>query len=102
MARGANKDNPVIIQLGAYIRKLRIEKGYTSYEHFAWDNEMSRTQIGRYEKGEDMRFTSLLKLSEALGLPASELLAGFEQELEKAKKKKAPKKAPAKKRSTGS
>jgi hypothetical protein len=33
---------------------------YSSYEFFAYDNNINRSQWGRCEKGEDNRFTSLI------------------------------------------
>ena len=45
---------------------IKIEKGCTNYEFFASDNEIPRAQYSRYEKGEDLRFTSLLKVIKAL------------------------------------
>lgn len=50
--------------LGEKIRKLRKDAGYTNADFFAYDNTISRSQYSRYERGEDMRFSSLLKLLE--------------------------------------
>ncbi len=55
-------------RLGKRIQQLRIAKGYTSYEYFAYDHEISRTQFGRYERGEDLRYSSLLRVVKALGV----------------------------------
>ncbi len=61
-----------IQKLAARIKALRIEKGYTNYENFAYEKGISRSQYGRYEKGEDLRFTSLMKVIEAFGLTPEE------------------------------
>jgi len=53
--------------LGERLKNLRKEKGYTNYELFAFDNEIPRAQYGRYEKGSDLRFSSLVKVVHALG-----------------------------------
>lgn len=50
------------------IKQLRIEKGYSSYEYFAYDHNIPRAQYGRYEKGEDLKFSSLLKILKALDI----------------------------------
>lgn len=55
-------------KLGERIKQLRIKKGYTSYEIFAFENNINRAQFGRYERGEDLRFSSLLKVTKALGI----------------------------------
>ena len=44
------------------IKSLRKKAGYTSYEIFAYDNRINNSQRGRYEKGEDIRFTSLVRI----------------------------------------
>ena len=61
------------------IKMLRKEKGYTNYEFFAYDNDFPRAQYGRYEKGEDLRFSSLMKLIRAFGMTPEEFFSqGFE------------------------
>jgi len=66
-------------KLGERIKQLRIKKGYTSYEYFAYDNNISRAQMGRYEKGQDLRFSSLAKVANALGVTLEEFFSeGFD------------------------
>lgn len=67
------------VQLGNRIKQLRISKGYSNYEYFAYENEISRSQYGRYEKGEDLRFSSLIKLTKAFEISLSEFFSeGFD------------------------
>ena len=67
-----------IISLGMRIKSLRLKKGYTNFEHFAYDNNFARTQYLRYEKGEDMRFSTLMKIIEAFGMTPEEFFSeGF-------------------------
>ena len=66
-------------KLGDRIKQLRIKKGYTSYEIFAFENGINRAQFGRYERGEDLRYSSLLKVCDALGVTIKEFFSeGFE------------------------
>jgi len=66
-------------RLGERIKELRLKKGFTSYEVFAYENEISRAQFGRYEKGEDMRFTSLLRVVKALDISLEDFFSeGFD------------------------
>jgi transcriptional regulator with XRE-family HTH domain len=44
-------DVEVLKQIGNRFKKLRIQKGYTSYETFAIDHGLSRMQYWRIEKG---------------------------------------------------
>lgn len=67
-------------QLGKRIRELRIKKGYSSYENFAYDHDISRAQLGRYEQGKDIRFSTLIKVIDALGVTVEEFFGtGFEK-----------------------
>ena len=68
-----------IKQLGDRIKKLRIKKGYSNYEYFAFDNDIPRAQYGRYEKGEDLRYSSLRKVVKALDMTLEEFFSeGFD------------------------
>ena len=57
-----------ILQLGARIRKLRKAKGYSSQETFAYDNDYTLSYFSRLERGEDIRFSSLVRVCEALNV----------------------------------
>ena len=51
--------------MGNKLRELRIRKGYTSYETFAFDNEINRMQYWRMEKGlSNMSMATLLRVLE--------------------------------------
>jgi len=66
-------------KLGARIRSLRKQKGFDNYEHFAYARNISRAQYGRYEQGQDLRFTSLVKVVKALDMTLAEFFSeGFE------------------------
>jgi hypothetical protein len=66
-------------KLGERIKQLRIKSGYTSYEYFAYENDISRAQFGRYERGEDIRFGSLVKIINAFGMSIDEFFSeGFD------------------------
>lgn len=71
--------NPDLVKLGLRIRNLRFEKGFTSYEHFAYEHGFHRAQFGRYESGkDDIKFSTLIKLSNAFGMTIKEFLGdGF-------------------------
>lgn len=64
-------------KLGKRIKELRIQQGYTNYENFAFKHNIPRAQFGRYEKGSDLRFTSLLKVVDALGVSLEEFFKDF-------------------------
>ena len=67
--------------LGARIKAMRKARGYSNYEQFAYKHEINRSQYGRYENGEDLRFSSLLKVLKALDISLAEFFGeGFEEE----------------------
>lgn len=67
-------------KLGNRIKALRKAKGFQNYEQFAYQNGISRSQYGRYENGEDLRFSSLLKVLKALDISLAEFFGeGFEE-----------------------
>ena len=71
--------NQDVVKLANRIKELRIKKGYTNYEYFAYDHNIARTQYGRYEKGKDIRYTSLMKLIKAFEMTPEEFFKeGFE------------------------
>jgi transcriptional regulator with XRE-family HTH domain len=66
-------------KLGKRIKDLRIKAGYTSYEYFAYEHEISRTQYARYEQGKDLRYSTLIKIISAHGISVAEFFKeGFD------------------------
>jgi len=63
--------------IGERIRELRKAKGYTSYETFANEHDIHRVQWGRYEQGQDMRSSTLIKIMKILGVSAKDFFADF-------------------------
>ena len=77
--KGTKRSKEYIPQLGARLKQVREAKGYTSYEVFAYEHNINRTQYGRYERGEDLRFSTLLRVITALGVTVNEFFEeGFE------------------------
>jgi transcriptional regulator with XRE-family HTH domain len=85
---GTNKEHiPEVLQLGRRIRELRIKKGFTNYEYFAYEHGFSRAQYGRYEQGQDLQFTTLIRLVKAFDMTLEEFFSeGFEEKPKRGKK----------------
>ena len=64
-------------KLGERFRELRIAKGYKNYEQFAFEHRIPRSQYGRYEKGSDLRFSSLVKVLKAMDISLEEFFKGM-------------------------
>ncbi len=79
----ANKDDYTIQQLESLakrLREVRKERGFSNYEQFAFENEIPRAQYGRYEKGHDLRFSSLIKILKAMDISLKDFFSdGFEE-----------------------
>ncbi|NSL91154.1 helix-turn-helix transcriptional regulator [Chitinophaga solisilvae] len=72
------KDEVFYARLGKRIKELRTEADFTSAEAFAYEIKMSRTQYLEYEKGMDMRLSTLRKLAAVHNITLEELLKGLE------------------------
>lgn len=67
-------------KLAKRIKTLRTNQGYVNAEHFAFNHYFARSQYARYEQGEDLRFTSLLKLTRAFGITLEQFFSeGFDR-----------------------
>ena len=67
-------------ELGQRIRNLRIQKGFTSHEIFAYEHDFNRVQFGRYERGEDLRFSTLVRIIHAFDMTIDEFFSeGFKK-----------------------
>ena len=74
-----DKQQRVYKRIGERIKAIRQQKGHTSYEEFAWENDIDRSQFGRYERGADMRISSLVKVLAALDVSIQEFFSeGFD------------------------
>lgn len=66
-------------KLGKRIKELRKAKGFKNNDMFAFTHGISRSQYNRYENGEDLRFSTLLKLIHIHEMTLDEFFqAGFE------------------------
>ena len=57
-----------VLLLAERIKQLRKERGYSSQETFAYDNDYTLSYYSRLERGQDIRFTSLVKVCKALNV----------------------------------
>ena len=66
-------------KLGKRLRDLRLKKGYSSLEIFAYEHGFGRAQYGRYELGKDLQFTTLIRLVNCFEMSLEEFFKeGFE------------------------
>lgn len=65
--------------MGQRLRHYRKLKGYSSYEDFAFENDISTSQYFAYEKGQNLEFETLVKILKALKVSLKEFFSeGFD------------------------
>ena len=64
-------------QVGARLRELRKEKGFSNYEHIAYELGMSRSQYWKYEQGGNIELATLLRVLNLLDVTLGEFFKGF-------------------------
>ncbi len=69
--------DPRIKEMAAKIRELRIKKGYSNHETFAWDNEINRVQYWKVEKGSNITVKTLLKILDIHEISLSDFFKGM-------------------------
>lgn len=76
----AESDNlsACMTHIGEHIRSLRIEKGYSSAEIFAYEHDLNRVSYWRMEKGCNMTLRSLLNILDIHCLSLKEFFQEFE------------------------
>jgi transcriptional regulator with XRE-family HTH domain len=77
---GSKTPDSDFVKLGKRMRELRLKKGFSSYEAFAYENDLSRVLYGDYEKGKgNITYKNLLKIARALGVSLNEFFSeGFD------------------------
>jgi len=89
MAENSDHIDKQLKNLGNRIKQIRKAKGYSNYEKFAHQHDFNRSSYGRFESGEDIRFSSLLRVLDAFDMDIQEFFAdGFDRKNKKKKKRK--------------
>ncbi len=66
--------------LGKRLKELRLKKGYSNYENFAFENNIGRAQYGKYETGGNIQFDTLIRLIKIHQMTIREFFSeGFEE-----------------------
>jgi transcriptional regulator with XRE-family HTH domain len=71
--------SPAHAAFGRAIKRFRAERGI-SQEQLGFDSGLHRTYVGGIERGErNPSLANIIRIAEALGVPASELIAEGER-----------------------
>ncbi|MBX3253347.1 MAG: helix-turn-helix transcriptional regulator [Chitinophagaceae bacterium] len=68
----------ILRKLGETIKSSRKKKGFTSFEHFAYQMDISRSLYAKYEAGSDLRVSTLFRIIQGMGMKVSEFFKGFD------------------------
>lgn len=73
-----NKESEeTILLIAEKIKTLRKEKGYTSYETFAFDYNINRVQYHRIEKGQNITLKTLINVLKIHNLTIQDFFKDF-------------------------
>jgi transcriptional regulator with XRE-family HTH domain len=64
-------------KIGARLREVRRKKGHSSYEYFAYEYDLNKVTVGKAEKGENIKLSTLLKIMEILEISPEEFFKGI-------------------------
>lgn len=60
------------------LKQIRKEKGYSNYEHIAFELGMSRSAYWRLESGENFSLKTLIKICKLLGITLEQFFEGID------------------------
>jgi len=65
-------------KIGERLKFFRKKAGYSNYEYFAYENNISRPQYGKYEAGANIQLNTLYKILKALNVTPEDFFKGIE------------------------
>ncbi len=78
--KGSDTPDQVLKKIGLRIKELRKAKGFTNYEHIAYELGMSRSQYWKYEQGKNIEIKTLLRILSLLDISIVEFFKGLDSE----------------------
>lgn len=78
-----NIEFPEFDLIAARLRELRKSKGYSNYEHIAFDLGMSRSAYWKLETGANFELKTLIKICRILDVSLEEFFSGIRLPLPK-------------------
>ena len=73
-----NLTEPEYIAIASRLKSLRKEKGYSNYEHIAYDLGMSRSAYWRLEQGVNFELKTLIKICKLLNITLEQFFEGID------------------------
>jgi transcriptional regulator with XRE-family HTH domain len=72
-----SEESVYLKKIGDRLKYFRKKAGYTNSEYFAYDNNISRPQYGKYEAGANIQLNTLIKILKAMNVSLEEFFTGF-------------------------
>lgn len=72
-----DEEKVVLKQIGERLKKIRKEAGYSNYEYFAYEHNISRPQYGKYEAGANIQLNTLIRILKHLNVSMEEFFKGM-------------------------
>jgi len=67
----------VLKKIGERLKKYRKEAGYSNYGYFAYENNISRPQYGKYEAGANIQLNTLIRILNHLNVSLEDFFKGM-------------------------
>jgi transcriptional regulator with XRE-family HTH domain len=67
----------VLKKIGERLKKYRKDAGYSNYEYFAYENNISRPQYGKYEAGANIQLNTLIRILNHLNVSLEDFFKGM-------------------------
>lgn len=64
-------------KIGERLKYFRKKAGYTNSEYFAYENNISRPQYGKYEAGANIQLNTLIRILKLMNVTLEEFFTGF-------------------------
>lgn len=71
------EEKVVLKKIGERLKKFRKEAGYSNYEYFAYENNISRPQYGKYEAGANIQLNTLIRILKNLNVSLEDFFKGM-------------------------
>lgn len=72
-----DEEKIVLKKIGERLKKYRKEAGYSNYEYFAYENNISRPQYGKYEAGANIQLNTLIRILNHLNVSLEDFFKGM-------------------------
>lgn len=73
-----NQIEPEYVAIANRLKSLRKERGYSNYEHIAFELGMSRSAYWRLEQGVNFELKTLIKICRLLNISLQEFFKGID------------------------